>query len=1159
MLIDRERLIALGIIAAAYHPPGGPPPAGGGGLTPPPPQPPPPPPPRRMTPQLPPRHGPPGGSPPPPGNTPPPPPPPPGGSSHPINPRPPQRPQTRKRTVPVDAPGAIIPVIYGQKPTAALFPYRATDVSGRYLYCVWVVTVGPVNAIYDIKIDGHTLQELGLSSGSTYNVYTGTKSQGIDPIISGFDSSWNSGFPGIAYITAKLDGSHPVASKIDPTKVMATVEGLLVRDPRLNPNSATAPTAAAGAAGVLTGYYDWSVTFVDGSGNESAGTPAPSNAVTLSSQQGSLTSVPLGPGGTASRNIYRRKKTDTGAVFKLAGSIANNTTTTFSDNTTEGSLGAEIPYVSTQRVYSTTNALCHADFRTSKRYGFNDADANQDWTSVGDAATDCETLIGTPSSGPASAPTVAFGAAYSGGLGNNYTYSWVYTFVVNGIETGSSTNNTPASPSNNWAKATLTLLTGPAGTTSRRVYRNKGSTGGQTPRFLVGEIFDNTTTSFDDTLTDYQLSQTTAPPSNPTLPRYQISAWIAERMTLQDLDQRLRASYSGFLTYDTAWHYYVDKARSASAVTFDTTNIIGEIDIETMGLAQKWSRVAATFDDAQNGFKQATAAIEHPNYATPPTQMELEERREATFQLDVPTYDQARRCVVQIFNRSRLSKRVRWNTLARGIRVMPGIVVLLTHPTGPLSSTPVIVTDSQMSEDGTVYHFVGEFYDAAVYLDTPQYTGNPLIPPTPSPFVPPNPPTSVAVTEVDEYGSDGQLHARLKITWTPTPTPFYRGTLIQFSSDGGTTWFDSGLHLAGPFYIEDATVGTQYLIRLATVLFTLVQSDYVQVSYTPTLTGTIQEVVQGTILTSSQYGATLIFSGPIPSVMLAFRNQAPVAAPNLSLLSGGICPTGTYQIAYSRVTANTETHLSPAGSIVVTSGNQRIQIDNLLDVDGGGGGTGVLYKKVYIKYPGFSDYNWVANLAVGSSSMTQNQNLSFVANLIPPKTFDGVDHWNVYDNRDTANPVIFGPPIPVLSPPSILARYSVAPAVYADPSTGLPRVDLKVTVVDRLGNESAGTTYSSTAIGWPAGVYGTILGNGTPTTQWAQFDFSGAGVTVTSDGVNHKTVINIPGGASDPFIGSFSPGSFTIPTGKYAVMSDTLQLTGSQQATGQGTSQLRVS
>jgi len=48
------------------------------------------------------------------------------------------------------------------------------------------------------------------------------------------------------------------------------------------------------------------------------------------------------------------------------------------------------------------------------------------------------------------------------------------------------------------------------------------------------------------------------------------------------------------------------------------------------------------------------------------------------------------------------------------------------------------------------------------------------------------------------------------------------------------------------------------------------------------------------------------------------------------------------------------------------------------------------------------------------------------------------------------------------------------------------------------------------------------------------------------------------GAAADPYQGSYAPGSFVVPTGKYVVMSRRLTLTGAQRATLQGTAALRI-
>lgn len=54
------------------------------------------------------------------------------------------------------------------------------------------------------------------------------------------------------------------------------------------------------------------------------------------------------------------------------------------------------------------------------------------------------------------------------------------------------------------------------------------------------------------------------------------------------------------------------------------------------------------------------------------------------------------------------------------------------------------------------------------------------------------------------------------------------------------------------------------------------------------------------------------------------------------------------------------------------------------------------------------------------------------------------------------------------------------------------------------------------------------------------------------------TVVGATSAAADPTQGSYAPGSFTIATGKYAIMSRRLTMTGTQRLTGQGTGCLRV-
>lgn len=102
----------------------------------------------------------------------------------------------------------------------------------------------------------------------------------------------------------------------------------------------TAPTAAVGAAGNLTGSYTWKYTFAIMEGEvviaESDFSPA-SNEVALTSDQGSLSGIALSvdPGVNA-RRIYRTAS-DGGSAYFLVTTLMNSTATTYTDNTTDES------------------------------------------------------------------------------------------------------------------------------------------------------------------------------------------------------------------------------------------------------------------------------------------------------------------------------------------------------------------------------------------------------------------------------------------------------------------------------------------------------------------------------------------------------------------------------------------------------------------------------------------------------------------------------------------------------------------------------------------------------------------------------------------------------------------------------------------------------
>ncbi len=109
-----------------------------------------------------------------------------------------------------------------------------------------------------------------------------------------------------------------------------------------------APTAAIGSAGILTGAYYYAVTFVvlrktdmtTVLGETFAGTA--SGTVSPSSQQVNLTAIPTSTNPRCNaRRIYRTAAG--GSQLKLVTTIADNTSTAYTDNLADASLGANAP------------------------------------------------------------------------------------------------------------------------------------------------------------------------------------------------------------------------------------------------------------------------------------------------------------------------------------------------------------------------------------------------------------------------------------------------------------------------------------------------------------------------------------------------------------------------------------------------------------------------------------------------------------------------------------------------------------------------------------------------------------------------------------------------------------------------------------------------
>lgn len=111
------------------------------------------------------------------------------------------------------------------------------------------------------------------------------------------------------------------------------------------PGAATAALVTI-AGSVTNGAHLYKVTFITSDGETEAGTA--SNSVTTDGTHGKVTlsAIPTGPvGRCTARKIYRTEAA--GSDYKLLTTIADNETTTYLDNTADGSLTTAAPSANT--------------------------------------------------------------------------------------------------------------------------------------------------------------------------------------------------------------------------------------------------------------------------------------------------------------------------------------------------------------------------------------------------------------------------------------------------------------------------------------------------------------------------------------------------------------------------------------------------------------------------------------------------------------------------------------------------------------------------------------------------------------------------------------------------------------------------------------------
>ncbi len=127
-----------------------------------------------------------------------------------------------------------------------------------------------------------------------------------------------------------------------------------------------APTVAIGANIGITGAYTYKITFVTVIGETNGGTT--SAVVNPNTDKVNLTNIPIGPTGTTARKIYRTAAGGVDGTQKLVTTLADNSTTTYTDSTADGSLGVLVPSTNTARLNTNSATVTFSPYTGATSY-----------------------------------------------------------------------------------------------------------------------------------------------------------------------------------------------------------------------------------------------------------------------------------------------------------------------------------------------------------------------------------------------------------------------------------------------------------------------------------------------------------------------------------------------------------------------------------------------------------------------------------------------------------------------------------------------------------------------------------------------------------------------------------------------------------------------
>lgn len=357
------------------------------------------------------------------------------------------------------------------------------------------------------------------------------------------------------------------------------------------------------------------------------------------------------------------------------------------------------------------------------------------WDSWDESADDCDLVIATPDDGaPTTAPTVAVDSLHGAILTGTrqWAYTWMYTSGVETVLSSASSELTTV----DFAAVNVTGMDlGTDNVAKIRLYRRKKlpnlSWG---PWNLVKEIAPKQSTFWDATRDVFKNG--THPPGANDKAQFRIGLKMRTRATMRDWVTTFRTLFTAFVAFNNGkYQCFVDKERDDTGITFDQSNITGNLELLTVGIAEIPSYTQVNFVDQDNGFLNDSRTWPPGIPLASDIMLRLEKRPWVYEMEGCPSGDQASHIASWSFIRGSRPHRIRARTNQRGLLTLPGSIVTFAHSAHNISGVTTLITSCGPVDDTLGFNLTGEIYSVDDY-------GWIYVPPSPGVDPPPGGPGS---------------------------------------------------------------------------------------------------------------------------------------------------------------------------------------------------------------------------------------------------------------------------------------------------------------------------------------------------------------------------------------------------------------------------------